>query len=83
SRDAQAPAQAADSELLALDADVLIAEDTPVNQVLLKRLLTRHGVRITQATDGAQAVEASRGRHFDLVLMDVQMPVMDGLDATR
>ena len=83
SRDAQAPAQAADSELLALDADVLIAEDTPVNQVLLKRLLSRHGVRITQATDGAQAVEACRGRHFDLVLMDVQMPVMDGLDATR
>ncbi|WP_018227865.1 hybrid sensor histidine kinase/response regulator [Methyloversatilis universalis] len=82
-RDAQAPAQAADAEVLTLDADVLIAEDTPVNQVLLKRLLSRHGVRITQASDGAQAVEACRKRHFDLVLMDVQMPVMDGLDATR
>ena len=83
SRDAQAPAQVQEGELLALDADVLIAEDTPVNQVLLKRLLSRHGVRITQANDGAQAVEACRRRHFDLVLMDVQMPVMDGLEATR
>lgn len=66
-----------------IDADVLIAEDTPVNQVLLKRLLSRHGVRITQAADGEQALAACRTRHFDLVLMDMQMPVMDGLEATR
>lgn len=70
-------------EAALLDADVLIAEDTPVNQVLLGRLLSRHGVRITQAADGRQALAACAERHFDLVLMDMQMPVMDGLEATR
>jgi CheY-like chemotaxis protein len=62
---------------------LLAAEDVAINRDLLREMLGRHGHELTFAADGAEAVElASRGR-FDLVLMDVQMPVMDGLEATR
>jgi signal transduction histidine kinase/ActR/RegA family two-component response regulator len=80
---AQPDTVAATCEDALRNAEVLIAEDTPVNQVLLGRLLSRYGVRITEAADGRQAVAACGERHFDLVLMDMQMPVMDGLEATR
>jgi CheY-like chemotaxis protein len=61
---------------------VLVAEDTPVNQRLAQRLLERLGHTCVVVADGKAAVEAyARGR-FDLVLMDVQMPVMSGFEAT-
>ncbi|MBF0392043.1 MAG: response regulator [Alphaproteobacteria bacterium] len=62
---------------------ILLAEDNPVNQKVALGILARHGHRVTVVGDGAQAVEAARLGRFDVVLMDVQMPVMDGLDATR
>jgi signal transduction histidine kinase/ActR/RegA family two-component response regulator len=65
------------------DADVLVAEDTAVNQVLLQSLLTKHGVKVTLVSDGQQAVAACQAHLYDLILMDLQMPVMDGLDAVR
>jgi CheY-like chemotaxis protein len=61
---------------------VLLAEDHPVNQHLVQRLLARRGHSVHVAADGRQAVEAFEREPFDLVLMDVQMPVMDGLEAT-
>jgi two-component system sensor histidine kinase/response regulator len=62
--------------------DILLVEDNPVNQLLAQRVLENAGHRVTVAGDGAQAVETIRRERFDLVLMDVQMPVLGGLEAT-
>jgi PAS domain S-box-containing protein len=63
--------------------DVLLAEDNPVNAKVLETILRRAGHRVVAVRNGQAAVEAASGRHFDVVLMDMQMPVMDGLAATR
>jgi CheY-like chemotaxis protein len=62
--------------------DILVAEDNPVNQKLLLRMLTLMGYEAQLATNGQEAVDQCLGHNFDLVFMDVQMPVMDGLTAT-
>jgi CheY-like chemotaxis protein/HPt (histidine-containing phosphotransfer) domain-containing protein len=62
---------------------VLVVEDNPVNQKLMVALLTKWGHRTVVACDGACGLEALERQHFDLVLMDIQMPVMDGIKATR
>jgi signal transduction histidine kinase/HPt (histidine-containing phosphotransfer) domain-containing protein/FixJ family two-component response regulator len=62
---------------------VLVAEDNPVNQRVVQLLLERRGHRVELVADGAEAVAAVRRTRFDLVLMDVQMPVLDGLAATE
>jgi len=62
---------------------ILLAEDHPTNQKVVQLILAPYGVEITIAENGVQAVEAMRAGAFDLVLMDMQMPVMDGLAATR
>jgi two-component system sensor histidine kinase/response regulator len=61
---------------------ILVAEDNAVNQRLIVRLLEKRGHRVVVAADGRQAVEALERESFDLVLMDVQMPEVDGLQAT-
>lgn len=65
------------------DLRVLVAEDNQVNQHVIRALLEREGHLVYMVGDGAEAVEACAGTSFDLVLMDIQMPVMDGLEATR
>lgn len=62
---------------------VLVAEDGLVNRRLAISVLQREGHEVTLATNGENAVRALRYANFDLVLMDVEMPVMNGLDATR
>ena len=62
---------------------VLAAEDNLVNQIVLRTLLGQVGIEPTLAVNGAEALAAWREAAFDLILMDVQMPVMDGLDAVR
>lgn len=62
---------------------LLVAEDVPVNRELITALLAPFSLEIEMAENGEQAVAAMRHGVFDLVLMDVQMPVMDGLTATR
>ncbi len=62
---------------------VLLAEDNPVNQKFAVRVLEGAGHTVVVANNGREAVEHSGAQAFDLVLMDVQMPEMDGLDATR
>ncbi len=62
---------------------VLVAEDNPVNQVVVRRLLERHGVQVVMAADGEQCVQLWQEHQPDLILMDCQMPVCDGYDASR
>ncbi len=65
------------------EVDVLIAEDHEVNRELFSILLGRLGCRVVTAEDGAEAVKLGTSRHFDIVLMDIFMPNMDGYEATR
>ena len=61
---------------------ILVAEDNKVNQVVVKRILEKSGHRVSIVENGRQALDAIAAETFDLVLMDVQMPVLDGLQAT-
>jgi PAS domain S-box-containing protein len=61
---------------------ILLAEDNPINQKLATRLLEKHGYRVQIAGSGQEAVTLSAQQKFDVILMDVQMPVIDGFQAT-
>jgi two-component system, sensor histidine kinase and response regulator len=61
---------------------ILLAEDTPANQKLMTRILQKRGHTVEIAENGLQALDLVRRSKFDLALMDVQMPLMDGLQAT-
>ncbi|MFW6146285.1 MAG: PAS domain S-box protein [Planctomycetota bacterium] len=69
---------AAPAELSGRPLHVLVAEDNPVNRLLLERLLTRRGHRATVAADGAAALAAWRGGGIDVLITDLEMPVLDG-----
>ncbi len=72
-----------DQGVASISARVLIAEDNPVNQELFSAMLELLGVEHDIVSDGRAAVEAWAGRHYDAILMDCQMPYLDGYDATR
>jgi signal transduction histidine kinase/ActR/RegA family two-component response regulator/streptogramin lyase len=79
----EAPPEAASSTGRAVHLKVLVAEDNAINQRVVLKLLEKLGVRADVAADGAQAISAAFDRPYDLILMDVQMPGVDGLAATR
>jgi CheY-like chemotaxis protein len=62
---------------------VLLVEDTPINQTLETILLNRMGYEVTLASNGLEAVEAFQSGQFELILMDIQMPEMGGIEATQ
>ncbi|NMF90345.1 PAS domain-containing hybrid sensor histidine kinase/response regulator [Aromatoleum petrolei] len=62
--------------------NVLLVEDTPVNQALAVQLLTKAGHRVTVANNGVEALDWFEQQPFDLILMDLQMPLIDGMEAT-
>ncbi|HLX30628.1 MAG TPA: response regulator, partial [Casimicrobiaceae bacterium] len=78
------PAARIDAELASRHPlRILLAEDNVVNQKLALRLLQQMGYRADLASNGIEAVESVQRQTYDVVLMDVQMPEMDGLDAAR
>ena len=89
---AQGPAQEPPAGVRAREAQpgapaqasrVLLAEDNPVNQRLVVKVLEKQGHRVTVAPNGREALEALRQERFDVILMDVQMPQMNGYEATE
>lgn len=72
-----------DSAPAAKSLDILLAEDNIINQKLAKAILENRGHRVFVANDGIEAVSALSNRHFDLVLMDIQMPELDGYEITQ
>ncbi|MCL4720640.1 MAG: response regulator [Gammaproteobacteria bacterium] len=62
---------------------VLIADDSPTDQLILARILEKHGFETLVASDGAEAIALARERAPDVILMDIVMPGMNGFQATR
>jgi PAS domain S-box-containing protein len=79
----EAPVEAAMASEIERPLRLLLVEDVAINRELVKTVLAPFDIEIDTAEDGVQAIEAFRRAAYDLVLMDVQMPVMDGLTATR
>lgn len=71
------------TDLQQFEGHVLLVEDNAINREVALGYLADHGVTVSIAEDGQQAVEMTRAQHFDLIFMDLQMPVMDGYEATR
>lgn len=63
--------------------NILLVDDTPMNLSLVSKLLHRRGHEVDTAENGRQAFEAYQNKTYDVILMDVHMPIMDGLEATR
>jgi len=62
---------------------ILVAEDNFINQKLVKQILVRYGVEVELANNGLEAFEKRKSSDYDLIFMDIQMPVMDGIEATH
>jgi two-component system cell cycle response regulator DivK len=62
---------------------VLIVEDNPLNMKLFSAMIAAQGYDVLQATDGANGLDLAQHRHPDLIIMDIQLPSMSGLDVTR
>ncbi|TPW18626.1 MAG: barA [Halothiobacillaceae bacterium] len=71
------------SEDWRVSATVLVAEDNPINQELVKTMLELLGCRVDMVSDGLEAVKSAARHHYDIILMDCQMPEMDGFAATK
>ncbi len=65
------------------EGDILVAEDNFINQKLIRQILIRYGVNVELANNGLEAFEKRKSKTYDLIFMDIQMPVMDGVEATH
>ncbi|NVK03849.1 MAG: response regulator [Flavobacteriia bacterium] len=66
-----------------IKGNVLIVEDNNINMAIVRTLLSKWGLNTKEASNGEEAVAMAKNHHFDLILMDLQMPVMDGYEATK
>lgn len=71
------------TEELLRDCQILLVEDNRLNQLVASQTLKKYGILVDIANNGREAIDCLDKKRYDLVLMDIQMPVMDGLDATR
>ena len=85
----QAPKDEQDSDAILdtagqdMEQTILIVEDNPTNELVLRRLLEKMGYRVASASNGKEGVERWESSDFDAIIMDVQMPIMDGIEATK
>ncbi len=63
--------------------EILVAEDNPINQKLIRIVLEKFGLNVTLANNGEEALGARKANRYDMIFMDVQMPVMGGVEATH
>jgi len=82
SRARRAPAVPGPAQRSRSALDILLVEDNPVNRRLAQHVLEKEGYRVVAADNGAAALKTLEDKHFDLILMDVQMPRMDGIETT-
>ncbi|MEO0900117.1 MAG: response regulator [Bacteroidota bacterium] len=66
-----------------MEIDILLAEDNLVNQKYMMKVFEKMGYKVDLASNGKEAVDLAQGKHYDMIFMDMLMPVMDGLDASR
>jgi CheY-like chemotaxis protein len=66
-----------------INAKILLVEDNEINQTICEEMLKRVGVQVFLANDGIEAIEMCKENHFDIILMDLHMPRMNGFDATK
>ena len=74
---------ATDAIATQFDAKILVTEDNVINQKLISRILQEHGITVDIANNGLESFEKRRNNDYDLIFMDIQMPVMDGIEATH
>jgi PAS domain S-box-containing protein len=79
---ASSPLSSAPEQNFGRGIRVLLVEDNAVNRMLAQRLLQKRGFEVSIAVDGREAIQATQSAEFDLILMDIQMPEMDGFEAT-
>jgi PAS domain S-box-containing protein len=82
-RAAEPPGAAPSHDGLLDGVRILLVEDNPTNRLVVRTILTRLGASVEEAEDGIEGVKAATNGRYDLVLMDVQMPHMNGIEATR
>ncbi|HEX7760514.1 MAG TPA: ATP-binding protein [Caulobacteraceae bacterium] len=80
---AEMTAAAAGADGMLEGVNILLVEDNPMNRLVARTILTRLGATVEEAEDGVLGLEAARGGAHDLILMDIQMPRMDGVETTR
>ena len=80
---ANQPDTALDTEDADFSGSILVAEDDPANQMLITKLLEKMGFKVTIAEDGNKALQKALTQSFDLILMDIQMSIMNGYEATE
>lgn len=66
-----------------MSSKVLVVEDNPANRTLLKKVLSHHGYEVLEATNGLEGINMAIDRKPDIILMDLQMPVMEGTEAIK
>ncbi len=82
-KECEATTEPAETAPVIRGLDVLVAEDDRVNRLVLERFLTSQGHRVASVTNGRACLDILEKRSFDVILMDIQMPEMDGIDVTR